>query len=192
MIYHSEKQNGFMLGCLLVVAFAIFLIAMTSVGFYYWNNYRYEQENMVRDDSMDNLANFNDELKDYLSEHEGNYPDEQGVNGMAEMNAKSSDLSVKDDENVSPAPDDQSEQNTSYAYVASGLSVKEMESGMPVLFEKPLNRDHIHVLLSDGRMEVIENKGFKNVRQVIEYYKERSNGTSAAWDTLLRNADSLE
>ncbi len=66
MTNHSEKPNGIVLGCLLAVALSIILIATTSVIFYYWNNYLYEQDNMVRDDSMDNLANFNDELKDYL------------------------------------------------------------------------------------------------------------------------------
>ena len=192
MTNHTEKQSVLVLGCLIAVALSILTIATTSVFIYYWNNYLYEQDNMGSLEPTENLANINDELNDYLSEHEGNYPDEQGVNGLAELTEKSSDLRAKDDKNVSTDPDELSEQSTSYAYVASGLSKKDMESGMPVLFEKPSNRDSIRVLMSDGRMEVIENKGFKNIRQVIEYYKERSNGTSPAWDTLLRNAETIE
>ena len=192
MTYNSEKPNVIVWGCLLVVVISIILITSTSIFFLFWNNYWYKEDNALRREPIDNLVNFNDELKDYLSGHEGNYPDEQGVYGLAELTSKSSDLRMKDDKNVSIDPDYLSEQSTSYAYVASGLSVKEMESSMPVLFEKPFNRDHIHVLFSDGRMEVIESKEFKNTRQVIEYYKKRSNGTSAAWDTLLQNAETIE
>ena len=176
---------------MIAVAVIVILIATATIHFNYWNNYWYEEDNAQRREPMDNLVHFHDELKTYLAEHEGRYPAEHGVHGLAELTALLSDLRVKDDKHVSTDPDYLSERITSYAYVASGLSEKEMESGMPVIFEKPRHRGSIRVLLSDGRVEVLENKGFKYCRQVVEFYKERSNGTSAAWETLLRNAESI-
>ncbi len=191
MANSPAKHNGIAWGCLIAVAVFVILIATATLLFNRWNNYWYEDDNALRREPMDNLVHFHDELKTYLAEHEGRYPAEHGVHGLAELTARLSDLRVKDDRHVSTDPDYLSERITSYAYVASGLSEKEMESGMPVIFEKPSHRDSVRVLLSDGHVEVLENRGFKYCRQVVEFYKERSNETSAAWEILLRNAESI-
>ncbi len=154
-----------------------------------WNEYWYREDNAKRREPMENLAHFHHELKAYLSTHEGRYPTEQGVYGLAELVVLLSDLRVKDDKFVGMNPDYLSEDITSYAYVASGLSEQELDGDMPVIFEKPRLFKSIRVLLGDGRVEVLEHKRFKNCRQVVEYYRESSKSASSAWETLLHNAD---
>ncbi|MBQ7177206.1 MAG: hypothetical protein IJS08_07300, partial [Victivallales bacterium] len=64
--------------------------------------------------------------------------------------------------------------------------------GMPVIFEKPWNRKRVRVLLKNGRIEVLENSLLNNCRQVVEYYRKRSQGESPAWKTLRRNAEYID
>ena len=97
MTNHSGIPNVIVWGCLLVVVISIILITSTSIFILFWNNYWYKEDKALRREPIDNLVNFNDVLKDYLSEHEGNYPDEQGVYGLAELTSKSTDLRMKDD-----------------------------------------------------------------------------------------------
>ena len=120
------------------------------------------------------------------------YPAEKGVFGLAELVSLLSDLRVKDDKNVWTDPDYLTERITSYAYIASGLSEKEMDVGMPVIFEKPWNRKRVRVLLCDGRVEELELNGINICSKVVEYYKERVDRTSTAWDILLRNAKYID
>lgn len=102
-----------------------------------WNRYWYNEDNAKRREPMENLAHFHHELQGYLAAHEGRYPPEQGVHGLGELVVLLSDLRVKDDKDVGIDPDYLSEQTTSYAYVASGLSATDMVGDMPVIFEKP-------------------------------------------------------
>lgn len=186
----QNKQHQFVHGCLIVVTVSVVVIAVTVVGLSMaFSAYWYRIDNAERRDPMENLARFHRELKTYLAEHEGRYPPGQGVAGLGELVVLLSDLRVKDDTSVDTDPDFLYEGVTSYAYVASGLSQTELDGSMPVIFEKPRNRDRIRVLLSDGRIEVLECKGFKNCRGVIEYYRERSKKASPAWKALLRNAE---
>ena len=179
--------------CLIAIG-VLFLLIVTaaSVLSICWNRYWYEEDNAKRRDPMENLAHFHRELQGYLAAHDGRYPAEQGVHGLGELVVFLSDLRVKDDKNVGIDPDYLSEQITSYAYVASGLSATDMDGDMPVIFEKPWRRRRIRVLLSDGRVEVLEDKGFKTCREVVAYYQERSKTTSAAWETLLNNAEYID
>ena len=176
-------------GCLSVMVALGILIVGAIVCAIIWNEYWYREDNAKRREPMENLAHFHHELKAYLSTHEGRYPTEQGVYGLAELVVLLSDLRVKDDKYVGTDPDYLSEHITSYAYVASGLSKQELDGDMPVIFEKPRLRKSIRILLGDGRVEVLEHKSFKNCRQVVEYYRERSKNASSAWETLLHNAD---
>ena len=63
---------------------------------------------------------------------------------------------------------------------------------MPVIFEKPWNRKRVRVLLCDGRVEELELNGINSCSKVVEYYKERVDRTSTAWDILLRNAKYID
>ena len=183
---HSKGRGR----CLIGIGVLFFLIVTAaSVLVICWNRYWYEEDNAKRREPMENLAHFHNELQEYLATHEGRYPAEQGVHGLGELVVLLSDLRVKDDKYVGIDPDYLSEHITSYAYVASGLSAMDMDGDMPVIFEKPWRRRRIRVLLSDGRVEVLEDKGFKTCREVVAYYKERSKATSAAWETLLNNAE---
>jgi len=189
---HIGKHNSFNCCCLSVVVVLAILIVGAIVCSIFWNEYWYRQDNAMRREPMENLAHFHHELKAYLSTHEGRYPTEQGVYGLAELVVLLSDLRVKDDKYVGTDPDYLSEHITSYAYVASGLSEQELDGDMPVIFEKPWHRKSIRVLLSNGHVDVIETAGLKNCRQVVGYYKERSKTASDAWETLLRNADVID
>lgn len=171
---------------------AVLIVIATIVVYNHVSNYYYEQDNAARRNPMDNLANFHHQLKEYLVEHEGQYPAEKGVFGLAELVSLLSDLRVKDDKNVWTDPDYLTERITSYAYIASGLSEKEMDVGMPVIFEKPWNRKRVRVLLCDGRVEELELNGINSCSKVVEYYKERVDRTSTAWDILLRNAKYID
>lgn len=184
-----QKHKKLNWGCLSVVVALGILIVGAIVCSIIWNEYWYRQDNAMRREPMENLAHFHHQLKAYLSTHDGRYPTERGVHGLAELVVLLSDLRVKDDKYVGTDPDYLSEHITSYAYVASGLSEQELDGDMPVIFEKPRLRKSIRVLLGDGRVEILEHKSFKNCRQVVEYYKERSNRTFSAWETLLHNAD---
>ena len=184
-----QKHKKLNWGCLSVMVALGILIVGAIVCAIIWNEYWYREDNAKRREPMENLAHFHHELKAYLSTHEGRYPTEQGVYGLAELVVLLSDLRVKDDKFVGMNPDYLSEDITSYAYVASGLSEQELDGDMPVIFEKPRLFKSIRVLLSDGRVEVLEHKRFKNCRQVVEYYRESSKSASSAWETLLHNAD---
>ena len=99
---------------------------------------------------------------------------------------------MKDDKVVEINPDIFTEHHTSYAYIAFGLSEKDLDDGMPVIFEKPWNRKRVRVLLKNGRIEVLENSPFNSCRQVVEYYRKRSQGESPVWETLRRNAEYID
>ena len=186
----QNKPHQFVHGCLIVVTVSVVVIAAAVTGLSMaFSAYWYRIDNAERRDPMENLARFHRELKNYLAEHKGRYPPGRGVAGLGDLVVLLSDLRVKDDTSVDTDPDFLYEGVTSYAYVASGLSQTELDGGMPVIFEKPRNRDRIRVLLSDGRIEVLDCKGFKSCREVIEYYRERSKKASPAWETLLRNAE---
>ena len=189
-IMEQTKSHQFVHGCLIATGVSVVLIAaaVTGLGMAF-SAYWYKIDNAERRDPVENLARFHRELKTYLAEHEDRYPPGRGVAGLGELVVLLSDLRVKDDTSVDTDPDFLYEGVTSYAYVASGLSRKELDDGMPVIFEKPGNRDRIRVLLSDGRIEVLECKDFKNCRGVIEYYRARSKNASPAWEALLRNAE---
>ena len=184
-----QKHKKLNWGRLSVMVALGILIVGAIVCAIIWNEYWYREDNAKRREPMENLAHFHHELKAYLSTHEGRYPTEQGVYGLAELVVLLSDLRVKDDKFVGMNPDYLSEDITSYAYVASGLSEQELDGDMPVIFEKPRLFKSIRVLLGDGHVEVLEHKRFKNCRQVVEYYRESSKSASSAWETLLHNAD---
>ena len=188
-----NQKKSFIRGCLIAIAAGFILI--TTAGTFFsivWTRYWYEEDNAKRRDPMENLARFHSELKTYLSRHEGRYPAKPGVHGLAELTVILSDLRVKDDRYVGTDPDYLSEQITSYAYVAAGLSKKELDEDMPVIFEKPWNGDRIRVLLSGGRVEIIEGRKFKTCSGIVTCFKERSKKTSSAWKTLIRNAESID
>ena len=172
-------------GCLIAVVLAVILIVAAAMS---WSAYWYEQDNAARRDSMENLTDFHTELQSYLSAHEGKYPAGQGVEGLGELQAYLPYLRVKDDKVVEINPDIFTEHHTSYAYIASGLNEKDLDDGMPVIFEKPWNRKCVRVLLKNGRIEVLENSQFNSCRQMVEYYRKRSQGESPVWKTLLLNA----
>lgn len=188
-----NQKTSFTRVCLIAVTAAFILI--TTAGTFFsmvWTRYWYEEDNAKRRDPMENLARFRSELKTYLSLHEGRYPAKPGVHGLGELTVYMSDLRLKDDKYVGTDPDYLSEQITSYAYVASGLSEKELDADMPVIFEKPWNGNRIRVLLSGGRVKIIEGRKFKNCSGIVMYFKERSKKTSSAWKTLIRNAESID
>ncbi len=185
----DTNHSRFLWGCLIAVAASVIVIVAAIIGFsHYW----FVQDNAARREPMENLAHFHSELQAYLSAHEGRYPAAQGADGLGEVVAYLPYLRVKDDKGVEIAPDIFTENHTSYAFVASGMNEKELDGNMPVIFEKPWNRKHVRVLLCDGRIEVLEVKRFKNCSQVVEYYQERSNGSSPAWETLRRNAEYID
>ena len=82
----------------------VLFVVATIVVYNHVSNYYYEQDNAARRDPMDNLAKFHHQLKKYLVEHEGQYPGEKGVYGLAELFSLLSVLRVKDDKNVETAP----------------------------------------------------------------------------------------
>ena len=187
-VTHGGKHNIFW-GCLIAVVLAAILIVVAAIS---WSAYWYEQDNAARRDPMENLANFHTELQSYLSAHEGKYPAGQGAEGLGELQAYLPYLRVKDDKVVEINPDIFTEHHTSYAYVASGLTEKDLDDGMPVIFEKPWNRKRVRVLLKNGRIEVLENSQLNNCRQVVEYYRKRSQVESPVWETLRRNAEYID
>ena len=187
-VTHSGKHKIFW-GCLVAVVLAVILIVVAAIS---WSAYWYEQDNAARRDPMENLADFHTKLQSYLSAHEGKYPAGQGAEGLGELQVYLPYLRVKDDKVVEINPDIFTEHHTSYAYIASGLNEKDLDDGMPVIFEKPWNRKHVRVLLKNGRIEVLENSQLNNCRQVVEYYRKRSQGESPVWETLRRNAEYID
>ena len=185
----SGLKYKFVWGCLAAPAVLILLIIAAALGL---SEYSYREDNARRPDPMENLARFHRELKRYQSEHEGRCPPRPGVDGLSELTVLLSDLRVKDDRSADTAYDHVFEASTSYAYVAAGLTGKELDATMPVIFEKPWNRARVRVLLGDGRIEIPERTGFKNCREVIVYFRERAKGSSPAWDALLRNAEHID
>ena len=176
-------------GCLVAVVLAAILIVAAAMS---WSAYWYKQDNAARRDPMENLANFHTELQSYLSAHEGKYPAGQGAEGLGELQVYLPYLRVKDDKVVEINPDIFTEHHTSYAYIASGLNEKDLDDGMPVIFEKPWNRKRVRVLLKNGRIEVLENSLLNNCRQVVEYYRKCSQVESPVWKTLRRNAEYID
>ena len=176
-------------GCLVAVVLAVILIVVAAIS---WSAYWYEQDNAARRDPMENLADFHTKLQSYLSAHEGKYPAGQGAEGLGELQVYLPYLRVKDDKVVAINPDIFTEHHTSYAYVASGLTEKDLDDGMPVIFEKPWNRKRVRVLLKNGRIEMLENSQLNNCCQVVEYYRKRSQGESPVWETLRRNAEYID
>ena len=187
-VTHSGKHKIFW-GCLVAVVLAVILIVVAAIS---WSAYWYEQDNAARRDPMENLADFHTKLQSYLSAHEGKYPAGQGAEGLGELQVYLPYLRVKDDKVVEINPDIFTEHHTSYAYIASGLNEKDLDDGMPVIFEKPWNRKRVRVLLKNGRIEVLENSQLNNCRQVVEYYRKRSQGESPVWETLRRNAEYID
>ena len=176
-------------GCLVAVVLAVILIVVAAIS---WSAYWYEQDNAARRDPMENLAKFHTELQSYLSAHEGKYPAGQGAEGLGELQVYLPYLRVKDDKVVEINPDIFTEHHTSYAYIASGLNEKDLDDGMPVIFEKPWNRKRVRVLLKNGRIEMLENSQLNNCCQVVEYCRKRSQGESPVWETLRRNAEYID
>ena len=187
-VTHSGKHKIFW-GCLVAVVLAVILIVVAAIS---WSAYWYEQDNAARRDPMENLADFHTELQSYLSAHEGKYPAGQGAEGLGELQVYLPYLRVKDDKVVEINPDIFTEHHTSYAYIASGLTAKDLDDGMPVIFEKPWNRKRVRVLLKNGRIEMLENSQLNNCCQVVEYYRKRSQGESPVWETLRRNAEYID
>ena len=187
-VTHSGKHKIFW-GCLIAVVLAVILIVVAAIS---WSAYWYEQDNAARRDPMENLADFHTELQSYLSAHEGKYPAGQGAEGLGELQVYLPYLRVKDDKVVEINPDIFTEHHTSYAYIASGLNEKDLDDGMPVIFEKPWNRKRVRVLLKNGRIEMLENSQLNNCCQVVEYYRKRSQVESPVWETLRRNAEYID
>ena len=187
-VTHGGKHKIFW-GCLIAVVLAVILIVVAAIS---WSAYWYEQDNAARRDPMENLADFHTKLQSYLSAHEGKYPAGQGAEGLGELQVYLPYLRVKDDKAVEIAPDIFTERHTSYAYIASELTEKDLDDEMPVIFEKPWNRKRVRVLLKNGRIEVLENSQLNNCRQVVEYYRKRSQGESPVWETLRRNAEHID
>lgn len=156
--------------------------------------FEYDSHNAERQDSMTNIRRFGSEIQKYISEHNGKYPDEKGVHGLCQLDGivRYSDLAAKDDKNVLPDYDVMRESNTSYAYVASGLSADRMGAPIPILFKKPWGRSRILVLMSDGNVRTLDNKDLKNCRQVIRYFQASSPRGSTVWNILHENAGHID
>ena len=187
-VTHGGKHKIFW-GCLIAVVLAAILIVVAAIS---WSAYWYEQDNAARRDPMENLADFHTKLQSYLSAHEGKYPAGKGAEGLGELQVYLPYLRAKDDKVVEINPDIFTERHTSYAYIAYGLTEKDLDDGMPVIFEKPWNRKRVRVLLKNGRIEVLENSQLNNCRQVVEYYRNRLQGESPVWETLRRNAEYID
>ena len=156
--------------------------------------FEYDSHNAERQDSMTNIRRFRDEINKYISEHDGKYPDGKGVHGLCQLDGivRYSDLAAKDDRNVLPDYDVMRESNTSYAYVASGLSADRTGAPIPILFEKPWGRSRILVLMSDGNIQIIDNNDLKNCRQVIRHLQASSPCDLKVWNILNENAGHID
>ncbi len=156
--------------------------------------FEYDSHNAERQNSITNIRRFSSEIKKYISGHNGRYPDKKGVHGLCQLNGivRYSDLAAKDDRNVLPDYDVMRESNTSYAYVASGLSADRTDAPTPILFEKPWGRSRILVLMSDGNVRTLDNKDLKNCRQVIRYLQASSIRDSKVWNILDENAGRID
>lgn len=189
-IYDMKLFAKISWGCIILIISISGLIVITTKIF---SVYFYIQDNSKRKDSTTNLNNFSNEFKRYLISHDDKYPPSQGVRGLRELDiVLISDFAAKDDKEVMFDYDVMREQNTSYAYVASNLSAKGLGDRMPIVFEKPWNKNDIHVLMSDGRIEILRNMKFKNCRSLIEHFKKQSKEKSFIWDTLIENAQYID
>ena len=130
-VTHGGKHKIF-LGCLVAVVLAVILIVVAAIS---WSAYWYEQDNAARRDPMENLADFHNKLQSSLPAHEGKYPAGQGAEGLGELQVYLPYLRVKDDKVVEINPDIFTERHTSYAYIASELTEKDLDDEMPVIFE---------------------------------------------------------
>lgn len=187
-IAHCQK-HCFIQGCLIAL---VFIIILTLTAVMSWSMYWYRQDNAARRDPLENLSQFHIELQAYLSAHEGVFPAGKGAEGLGELVPYLPYLRVKDDKNVEIDPDIFTEHHSSYAYIASGLSQKDLKCEMPIIFEKPWNRKKIRILLNDGHIEELECNNMMSCRKVVEYYVGRLKDDSPAWDVLLRNAEEID
>ena len=185
----SGLKNKFVWGCLAAPAVLILSVIAAALGL---SECSYREDNALRPDPMENLARFHRELKRYQAEHEDRCPPKPGVDGLCELTVRLSDLRVKNDRSADTAYDHVFEESTSYAYVAAGLTGKELDAAMPVIFEKPRYRAQVRVLLSDGRIEIPDRTDFQNCREVVVHFRGRAEGSSPAWDALLRNAEHID
>ena len=156
--------------------------------------FEYDSHNAERQGSMTNIRRFGSEIQKYISKHNGRYPNKKGVHGLCQLDGivRYSDLAAKDDRNVLPDYDVMRESNTSYAYVASGLSADRMAAPIPILFEKPWGRSRILILMSDRNVRTIDNRDLKNCRQVIRYLQSSSPRDSKVWNILHENAGYID
>ena len=188
----TKKQWLWIGGIFFTVCACLFLAVVFMDDIF--SVFEYGSHNVERQDSMTNIRRFNDEIKKYISGHNGRYPDEKGVHGLCQLDGivRYSELAAKDDRNVLPDYDVMRESNTSYAYVASGLSANRTDAPIPILFEKPWGRSRILVLMSDGNMRIIDNKDLKNCRQVIRHLQASSPGDLKVWNILYENASHID
>ena len=188
----SKKHWMWISGVVFAVCACLFLgvVFMDEI----FSVFEYDSHNAERQGSMTNIRRFSDEIKKYISEHSGRYPDKKGVHGLCQLDGivRYSDLTAKDDRNVLPDYDVMRESNTSYAYVASGLSSDRTDAPIPILFEKPWGRSRILVLMSDGNVRTIDNRDLKNCRQVIRYFQASSSGNPKVWNILHENAGYID
>lgn len=188
----TKKQWLWISGIIFAVCACLFLgvVFMDEI----FSVFEYDSHNAERQDSMANIRRFSSEIKKYISEHNSRYPDKKGVHGLCQLDGivRYSDLAAKDDGNVLPDYDVMRESNTSYAYVASGLSSDRTDAPIPILFEKPWGRSRILVLMSDGNVRTLDNKDLKNCRQVIRYFQASSPCGSKVWNILDENAGHID
>ncbi len=187
------KKQWLWIGGIIFAVCACLILAVVFIDDIF-SVFEYDSHNAERQDSMTNIRRFSDEIKKYISEHNGRYPDKKGVHGLCQLEGivRYSDLAAKDDKNVLPDYDVMRESNTSYAYVVSGLSADRMGVPIPILFEKPWGRSRILVLISDGNVRTIDSKDLKNCRQIIRYFQASSSGDSKVWNILYENADRID
>ena len=187
-----KKQWLWISGIIFAVCAGLFFVAVFMDEIF--SVFEYDSHNAERQDSMTNIRRFRDEIKKYISGHNGKYPDEKGVHGLCQLAGivRYSDLAAKDDRSVLPDYDVMRESNTSYAYVASGLSANRTDAPIPILFEKPWGRSRILVLMSDGNVRTLDNKDLKNCRQVIRYFQASSPCGSKVWNILDENAGHID
>ena len=187
-----KKQWLWISGIIFAVCAGLFLAVVFMDDIF--SVFEYDSHNAERQDSMTNIRRFGSEIQKYISKHNGRYPNKKGVHGLCQLDGivRYSDLAAKDDRNVLPDYDVMRESNTSYAYVASGLSADQADAPIPILFEKPWGRNRILVLMSDGNIRIIDDKDLKNCRQVIRYLQASSPGDSKVWNILDENAGHID
>ena len=184
MHHIAKKLNKLQAFCFCLCFIIVVLSAKFCLSLYFYN-----LDNEKREESIVNICKFRDKIKMYLAAHERQYPDEKGVKGLCQLDiVKLSDFAAKNDRNVNIDYDIMMESNTSYAYVASGISEKNLTFSIPVLFEKPWNRENILILFSDGAIKKINARNLKSCHQVIQYLQHSSIPQGYPWEILYMNA----